>query len=127
MAVIEKLEESSIDDLLTELRARESQKKGDATGGTVTAGRQPVNDPLKESDTATIVTTLKEKQKVIYGVDDWQDLYQITDQANLADVDSVVALFHSGNVTDKGNGTSVLQVQNFGTAMNSCSSEPFRH
>jgi hypothetical protein len=41
-------------------------------------------------------------------------------------VDSVVALFSDADVIDNGNGTSTLQTQNFGAALNLCAAEPFR-
>ena len=54
------------------------------------------------------------------------DVFQLPAGPNLDDVDSVVALFDTADVTDNGNGTSTLQTQNFGTARNLCAGERFR-
>jgi Trypsin-like peptidase domain len=126
MQVIETLEQFSIDVLLTELRARAAQQNHRGASNIAAAAPLTLNEALREWDTKTIAKTLKEKQKVIYGVDDRQDLYQITDQANLTDADSVVALFQDSDIADKGDGTSSLRTRNFGIDRNLCSGEPFR-
>jgi hypothetical protein len=60
-----------------------------------------------------------------YGIDDRQDIYQLAGQ-NLADADSVVALFPGYNVRDLGDGTSELLTMNYGQRFNLCPSERFR-
>ena len=68
-----------------------------------------------------------ELQKVIYGVDDRQDLYEVTTQALKDDADSVVALFKSSSINDNGDGTSTLATKIYGDAYKLCGSEPFRN
>jgi hypothetical protein len=121
MAGTPRLETLSPDDLLRELRAREATKDAD-----VAPGEAALDPDLEEFDDDTLVQALKDRQEVIYGVDDRQDLFQVTDQAILNDADSVVALFRRTEVVDNGNGTSRLQTQNFGTARNLCATERFR-
>jgi hypothetical protein len=111
----------SVDELLREVRARETQSKAPALA-TDTAPETR----LQDIELATIVETLQSEQKVIYGVDDRQDVFLINDQAILNDADSVVVLCDPNEVVDNGNGTSTLQTQNFGTAFNLCATEPFR-
>jgi S1-C subfamily serine protease len=53
-----------------------------------------------------------------------QDVYQLTGQ-NLADSDSVVALFPSSQVRDRGDGTSELLTVPYGEYYNLCPSERF--
>jgi hypothetical protein len=60
-----------------------------------------------------------------YGRDDRQDVYQLAGQ-NLADSDSVVALFPSYQVNDLGDGTAALLTVNYGDSYNLCPSERFR-
>jgi hypothetical protein len=121
MADTKKLKKVPVDDLLKELRARE------AKAGRGARARSPKpNGELAEFDDASIAKALKANQKVIYGTDDRVDVFQLPAGPNLDDVDSVVALFDKGDVTDNGNGTSKLNTVNFGTAQNLCSSERFR-
>jgi V8-like Glu-specific endopeptidase len=60
-----------------------------------------------------------------YGTDDRRDTYELSGQ-DLADADSVVALFHSSRVYDLWDGTSALLVDKYGEECNLCPSEQFR-
>jgi hypothetical protein len=117
----QKLKQLSVDNLLQELRAREAKAKNIG----LPTPREPRGD-LREFDDKSLVSALKDNQKVIYGTDDRVDVFQLPAGLNRDDVDSVVALFDSGDVTDNGNGTSTLRTQNFGTAQNLCAGERFR-
>ena len=116
MPDLSKLQALSIDELRAELDARKAQIE--------TRLAVPRAAALDEFDNAAIVGVLREKQKVIYGVDDRIDV--LVGDANL-DADCVVALFRANNVVDNGNGTSTLTTQNFGTARGLCQGEPFRN
>jgi hypothetical protein len=120
----EELEAFSVDELLGELRARAAMQEplAPAEPG---AGLAP-RGALSTFDATSIAEVLKAKQKVIYGTDDRQDVFEIADPALLNDVDSVVALFDRTDVVDNGNGTSTLRTQNFGAAQNLCPGERFR-
>jgi len=98
------------DDLRRELMARQAKPRAD----------------MSAIDDQTLVKRVKATQKVIYGTDDRQDVWELTQPADRNDVDCVVALFRNTQVTDNGNGTSTLQTQNFGAARNLCSTERFR-
>jgi hypothetical protein len=117
----QKLKDLSVDELLQELRAREAKAKN-----TTLAGPIEPREELREFDDATIAEALRENQKVIYGIDDRVDVFQLPAGPDLDDVDSVVALFDAESVIDNGNGTSTLQTQNFGAAHNLCDGERFR-
>lgn len=125
--------------LLQELRARETQKVEEketievlpfkgvpyakaGIGGVI----EKVAD-LESFKTADIVKELRSKQKVIYGTDDRQDMYQITDPHIRRDEDSVVALIGSTAITDNNDGTSTLNGPTLGAKKNLCQSEPFRN
>jgi S1-C subfamily serine protease len=60
-----------------------------------------------------------------YGIDDRVEVFQLSGE-NLADADSVVALFPEYNVQDRGDGTSELLTMNYGQRFNLCPSERFR-
>lgn len=111
----------SVDNLLQELRTHEAKAKNIR----LARPREPRED-LREFDDASIAKVLKENPKVIYGTDDRVDVFQLPAGPDRDDVDSVVALFGSGDVTDNGNGTSTLRTQNFGTAQNLCAGERLR-
>jgi hypothetical protein len=121
MTEIQKLKDLPVDELLQELRARESKAEGAAR-----AVSPESSENLREFDDATIVEVLSGKQKVIYGTDDRVDVFELSAGPDLDDVDSVVALFDTGDVTDNGDGTSTLRTQNFGVAQNLCPTERFR-
>jgi hypothetical protein len=118
MADAKILEDLSIEELRAELRARKARYEG------VLAA--PASESLKGFDDATIIGTLKFKQKVIYGTDDRLDRYEVSDAAILADADSVVAIFQAASVNDNGDGTSTLTTENFGDSNDLCQTERFR-
>jgi hypothetical protein len=120
----EGLQSLSIDELLREVRAREEVQ---SKAPTATEAPALTPDPsLQDVELATIVEKLQSEQKVIYGVDDRKDVFQIRNEKIRNDADSVVILCTETQVFNNGNGTSTLQTQNFGTAFNLCATEPFR-
>jgi V8-like Glu-specific endopeptidase len=123
------LEELSAADLLWELRARAEQDRL-----RMQAGVSPedvadlgLNPELAAIESDTLAEVLSAKQKVIYGVDDRVDLFQVSDQALLDDADCVVALFEAANIRDNGDGTSTLLTSTFGARFNLCAQERFRN
>lgn len=135
MSANKALEDFSLSELLNELRARDSQKgapksavPAGAVGGSADNAPAPAagDDVLTQADTGAIAMAVQTKQKVIYGVDDRKDIFELTNQQDKDDVESVAALFRDADVTDNGDGTSTLQTENFGTARNLCQSERFR-
>jgi Ricin-type beta-trefoil lectin domain-like/Trypsin-like peptidase domain len=121
MADQDRLKELSPEELLWELRRREAI----ANRGEIGAGSKAI-EGLQQAQTDEIVEELIARQKVIYGVDDRQDLFAVSNAAVLQDADGAVALFDASDVVDNGNGTSTLQTTNYGTTYNLCASEPFR-
>lgn len=115
-----KLENFSVEELLEEVKSRESKQESFASP------QRGEHEGLSQYHTDEIIETLVGKQKVVYGTDDRMDLYQVTDQAILNDAKSVVALFEAGDIVDNGNGTSTIQTVNFGTSENLCEGEKFR-
>ncbi len=112
------LEDVSEEDIRFEL---ESRRYADEK-----AMAPPASDMLLGFDDATLIKAIQSKQKLIYGVDDRVDIFQLTDPNDVRDADSVVALFRATAVIDNGDGTSTLTTTNFGTDKNLCASEPFR-
>lgn len=115
----------SADELLQELRARESLEKGVGVFAAKSAALHPRVD-LAAVDSATLASVLVGKQKLIYGTDDRLDLYEVADSEIRDDSDCVAALFRDSRVHDNGDGTSTLLIEEFGVSQNLCSSERFR-
>ncbi|MFE7630190.1 trypsin-like serine peptidase [Kocuria sp. NPDC057446] len=85
--------------------------------------RSPQLDLASDED---LVQALRVGQRVIYGTDDRQDVYQVTDTALLRDADSSVALVGADQITDNGDGTSTLNGPVIGDEYGLCADEPFR-
>lgn len=124
--------------LLQELRARESREADEKEmRASFPCGRVPTArvglggaietvPELEAYATKDIAVALRGQQKVIYGTDDREDMYDVTDLHILTDADSVVALVNASDVTENGDGTSTLNGPTFGDARNLCQDEPFR-
>ncbi len=125
--------------LLQELRARESkvtdeklEKDGLGCRNVSHAKRGiggviEVVPELENYTSEDIILALRDQQKIIYGTDDRNDIYEVTERRILTNAESVVALVDVSDITDNGNGTSTLNGTNFGVARNLCQNEPYRN
>jgi hypothetical protein len=86
-----------------------------------------LNRELRPFDDEALASALIGSQKLIYGVDDRSEVFQLPPGPDLDDADSVVALFRAADISDNGDGTSTLRTVNFGAQHNLCASERFRH
>lgn len=127
----EKLKDFSRNELLQEIRARQKMEKGLLEGlrhraKAAQSDTEPRED-LRDFDSKSLITAVRHEQRVIYGVDDRQDLFEVQLELVRKNADSVVALFKDADITDNGDGTSSLTVTNFGDDFQLCSGEPFRN
>lgn len=106
--------DTTVGELLAELRRREQKAL-------------PVSKDtgLAALDTSTLVDAVLTQHKVIYGVDDRQDLFDVSDQAVRRDADALVALMRDTHVQDNGDGTSTISTLHFADAENLCPEERF--
>jgi hypothetical protein len=111
MTIADELQDLSLDQLHAEVGRRQAAKEAERLAGV---------------ETAALVAALLAQEKVIYGVDDRQDLFAVTDQKIRRDADCVAGLFRSNQVVDNGDGTVNVSTSNFGVAFNLCASELFR-
>jgi V8-like Glu-specific endopeptidase len=111
MTAIDEMKDVTVGQLLGELRRREA----------------PEAERLTDVETPALVAALLDKEKVIYGVDDRKDMFQVTNDKIRRDADCVAALFSSSQVVDNGDGTVNITTSNFGTAFNLCATERFRN
>lgn len=114
---VEKLEDCSCEELLEELRERERESK--------VADAPKMARPLSEFGMKGLVDALKASQKLVYGMDDRQELFSVTDSDVLRSADSVVSLIDVANISDNGNGTSNIRTVPFSSALGLCSTERF--
>jgi hypothetical protein len=119
------LKKFNVKELLAELRDREALQKQGKSAEEVAPGSAR-NTELVQVPSNAITAAVLEQQRVIYGVDDRLDAFDVTDPTLLQDGAAVVSLFFANDVIDNGNGTSTLVTENFGTARNLCSGERFR-
>ncbi len=116
----------SLDELKQELLARGAS--GHARIAAVMAFAQRDlggNASLAPFHSKDLSDALRERQKVVYGVDDRKDLYQVDDTAIVHNAEGVTCLFRTSGVRDNGDGTSTLQVGVFGQVNSLCPGEPF--
>jgi hypothetical protein len=111
------LEDLPMAALLQELRNRESRDANPAAR---------LSEDLREFGDASIVEALRGSQKLIYGIDDRTEVFQLSPGPDLDDADSVVALFQAAALSDNGDGTSTVSTVNFGRQHDLCPGERFR-
>jgi S1-C subfamily serine protease len=117
------------DELLAELRRRErSMAPGRAAGGrTRAAGAPPAGRAreLQRLATPQLAKLAKDRQRVIYGVDNRKDFYQVTSSAVRRVANAVVALVKKSDLTRKSDGSYALATERYGDAYQLCGNEPF--
>ena len=118
MENIEKLKKFSIEDIENELTRREEKRR--------LASFETNKTELSDYSESNLINELYTKEKLVYGIDDRKDLYDIPDIAVQNDADSVVAILDNSMISDNGDGTSTIKVRNYGEAENLCEKEPFR-
>lgn len=75
---------------------------------------------------AEIADALRAAQKVIYGTDDRQEVFALTDEWLRRDAASVVALVRTTDLVDNGDDTFTLKGPTLGERLGLCADEPFR-
>lgn len=80
---------------------------------------------LATISTDELIVAARAVQKGVYGVDDRVDVYELTDSANKADSEGVVALFWAEQLTENEDGTFSLRTVKYGDKYRLCSMERF--
>ena len=111
-----KLSNCSHEEILEELHKRQCESDSSAKN----------QRDFAEYNSKTLQKELKRSQKLVYGVDDRQDLYQVAARRIQTLADSVVSLIDISLLSDNGNGSSTILTVPFGISNNLCDSERFR-
>jgi trypsin-like peptidase len=112
------------DELLREIRRRERRA---GSGDRRRAAAPPAGRArdLADVPTGELVQAAKGRQRVIYGSDNRQDMYQVTKSAVRRSAAAVVALVKAADLNENGDGTFDLMTESYKDAYDLCSSEPF--
>jgi len=122
MSDLHMFEAFGVDDLARELKSRHARAKIEVVPLSIVP---ELNSDLTKFDSTMIAAALRAKQKVIYGVDNRLDLYEVISPTLRQDADSVVALLRDTHVVDNGDGTSSIQTESFRESQRLCASERF--
>ena len=99
--------------ILKEIENRKSKTRG-------------LEDPeVRTISSHELVEKLRSIEKVIYGVDDRKEVYEISNSQIKDSIDSVVALIRNSNISDNGDGKSTIRTKIFGVSRNLCENEKF--
>lgn len=127
MAKKQDLTSYSADELLGELRLRETVTDSVSRSATFSASvNEQAASPLAEVPSSELVKALREQQKLIYGTDDRKDAFEVTDSDVQLSLNGVACLIDVADIVDNGDGSSTIRTVKFGDAMNLCSGERFR-
>jgi V8-like Glu-specific endopeptidase len=112
------------DELLREARRREreaaSPNRARAGGGAAGRARD-----LTQASTGDLVRAARDQQRVIYGIDNRKDIYQVTQAAIRHSASAVAALVKASDLTQNGDGSYALTTETFQQAYDLCGNEPF--
>ena len=119
--------EWTADELWAELRRRE-RSTGDA--GSERARRRTASVVLRRRDirdlpTPELAGLLKDRQRVVYGVDDREEVWKIKLPRHRKAADSVVAIVNADQLTENADGSWTLATDSYQEEFNLCGNEPF--
>jgi len=122
-----RLSEWTEGELVAEVKRRERAVRSGTTGerSVVVAARGHRGHEVQDIPTAELVRTAQARQRVIYGVDNRQDLYEVSAAKVKKAADSVVALVKKADLARKADGTYELTTSSYQQDYQLCGSEPF--
>jgi len=122
-----RLSEWTEGELVAEVKRREralrSGRPGERSVSAPARGHR--GSELQDIPTAELVKAAQGRQRVIYGVDNRQDLYEVTAAKVKKAAQSVVALVKKADLTQNANGTYKLATSSYQQDYQLCGSEPF--
>jgi S1-C subfamily serine protease len=122
------LKEWTADELLAELRRRERITAAKSAGGDRSRAAQASPGRSRELEsvpTAELAKAAQDRQRVIYGIDNRKDLYQVKSNRVQAIANAVVALVKTTDLKRQNDGSYSLATEQYSEAYQLCGSEPF--
>ena len=123
------LKEWTADELLAELRRRERVTAAKSVEGERSRAAKPSSPgrsrELQDIPTAELAKAAQDRQRVIYGIDNRKDLYQVKSSKVQAIANAVVALVKTNDLTHESDGSYTLATEQYSDAYQLCGSEPF--
>lgn len=123
------LKQWTADELVAELRRRERVAATKEAGGNhARAVQRPAPGRLQELQaipTGELAKLVQDRQRVIYGVDNRRDLYQVKSTNVRAVADAVVALVKASDLVRQSDGSYKLTTEPYQEAYQLCGNEPF--
>src|SRR5512134_2786402 len=123
-----KLKDWTADELVAELKRRErgeAAKAGAGARSVPAPTRGERASDLVAVPTNDLVRVAKDRQRVIYGVDNRKDIYQVTSAKVRKSAAGVVALVKKPALTRQADGTFLLATSSFQAEYRLCGSDPF--
>ena len=121
------LKDWTVEELLLELRHRERRERMRGTGRSL--GSSPTRPgrsaALAEVPTERLAGALRDRQRVIYGIDNRDDLYQVKSAKVRSLADRVVALVKTSDLTQNPDGSFTLATESYQQEYDLCGNEPF--
>ncbi len=112
MASKQALKQWTLDELMAELRHRERKTRAGHTR-TLATPRVSARPGLAEVPTRELVHHVRGRQKVVYGVDDRKDIYQVKRKTVLGAADAVAALVKASDLTPLRSGNWQLRTTSY--------------
>jgi trypsin-like peptidase len=119
-----RLKEWTADELVAELRRRERSEGANARGRAAPT-RGGRGQDLASVPTPDLARLAQNRQRVIYGIDNRKDWYQVTSSKVKKAAASVVALVKRGDLTQQPDGSYTLATSSYQADYQLCGSEPF--
>ncbi len=123
------LKQWTADELVAELRRRErvaATKDTGADRNRATQRSAPGRlQELRDLPTGELAKLAQDRQRVVYGIDNRKDLYQVKSTSVRAVADAVVALVKASDLVRQSDGSYTLSTAPYQEAYQLCGSEPF--
>lgn len=117
-----KLEQWSKEELLAELRHRQRR----SAGGARAAGANPgLHVELRDVPGSRLAAALQDRQRVVYGTDDRQDLFAVKSKKVRAVAEAVAALVKAADLRATPGGGFALRTTSYQEEFELCGNEPF--
>ena len=118
------LDSWSKEELLAELRHRQ-RRVGAPTATRAGGGPKGLHPNLDDVPTSRLASVLRDRQRVVYGTDDRQDLFAVKSKKVRAVSNAVAALVKASDLREQADGSFELRTSSYAAEFELCGNEPF--